>query len=150
MQTARMAITFDVPIELVWEVLTDYAGYARFPGVAAARVLKPGHEQPAGVGAIREVEQAGSVFIEEIVEFEPPRMLAYKIVSSRPIPIAHEIGRVRLTPRGGRTELEWETTAALDVPLIGSLFAYPMRLIIQRSFGHILRWLKQDLERAAQ
>ena len=45
MQTARMHITFDVPIDRVWAVLIDYAGYARFPGVDSARVLQPGREQ---------------------------------------------------------------------------------------------------------
>ena len=36
MQTARMHMIFDVPIERVWDALTDYAGYARFPGVDSA------------------------------------------------------------------------------------------------------------------
>jgi uncharacterized protein YndB with AHSA1/START domain len=147
MQTARMQITFDVPIERVWEVLIDYPGYARFPGIDAARVLEPGREHPAGVGARREVSVAGTTFVEEIVEFEPPRVLAYRIVSSRPIKIVHEIGRTRLTARGNQTDLDWETTGTVGIPVIGGLLAYPMRFGIERTFNRILRWLKEDLER---
>jgi uncharacterized protein YndB with AHSA1/START domain len=150
MLTTRMTITFDVPIEQVWAVLSDYAGYARFPGVTAARVLKAGHDHPAGVGAMREVSVAGTTFVEEIVEFEPPHMLAYKIVESRPIKIVHDIGRMRLTARGRQTDLDWTTTATVGIPLIGGLLAYPMRFMIHRTFMQILHWLKDDLERAAR
>ena len=150
MQTTRMAITVDVPIEQVWNVMIDYAGYARFPGVQAARVIRPGRDHPAGVGALREITVAGTTFVEEIVEFEPPRVLAYKIVQSRPLKILHEIGRMRLQTRGNQTSLEWETTGTVGIPVIGGLLAYPMSLMMRRTFMRILHWLKDDLERAAR
>lgn len=149
MQTARMHISFDVPIERVWDLLTDYAGYARFPGVDSARVLKAGREHPAGVGALREISVGGTTFVEEIVEFEPPGVLAYKIVSSKPIKIEHEIGRMKLSARGNQTDLDWETTAQVGIPLIGGLLAYPLRWQIERTFTRILQWVKADLEKHA-
>lgn len=147
MLTAHMNITFDVPVERVWDVMTDYAGYARFPGIHSARVLTPGEDHPAGVGCRREIGVAGGRFVEEIVEFEPGRQLAYRIVESHPLPIIHDIGRVVLTPRGGSTELDWVTTFTVGTPLIGPLLAYPVRAKMQRTFDEILRWLKDDVER---
>src|SRR4029078_4397784 len=142
MQTARMQISFAVPIERVWDVLIDYAGYARFPGVASARVLRPGREHPAGVGTLRDVSIAGTTFVEEIVEFDPPRVLAYKIVNSKPIKIEHEIGRMKLSARGDQTDLDWETTAGVGIPVIGGLLSHAMRWQIERTFKRILEWVK--------
>ena len=150
MQTARMDIYIEAPIERVWDVLTDYAGYARIPQVRNARVVRTGREHPAGVGAVREVEVMGSTFQEEIVEFEPPRRLAYRITESRPLTIAHDIGRVELTARGTGTEIHWTTRLAVDVPVLGPLLTPVVRLLAQNTFNEILLWLKDDLERKAR
>lgn len=147
MLTVRMAITINAPIDRVWSSLTDYEGYARFPKVRSARVLERGHEHPAGVGAVRELNVDGITFVERIVEFEAPHCLAYKIVKSSPLPFAHDIGRMQLTERGASTELEWSTTFAIDIPVIGGPLTYIVRGLMQRTFNEILQWSKRDLER---
>ena len=80
MLNARAKITLDAKPEAVWAVVTDYAGYARFPGITAATLREPGGTHPCGVGAIREVKAGAATFVEEIVEFEVPRRLVYKII----------------------------------------------------------------------
>lgn len=78
-------------------------------------------------------------------------MLAYKIERSSPLPIAHEIGRMRLTERpGGGTSLDWETTLALDVPLVGGLLTPLVVAKLRRTFDEILAFVKADLERRAR
>lgn len=150
MLTARASIVFDVPIERVWEVATDYAGYARFPGVSAARVLEPGPDHPAGLGTLREVRFNGITFVERIVEFDPPHRLGYRIVTSRPIRLDHEGGLMQLRTReAGGTELEWMTTFEVGIPLVGRLITPIARVQVQRSFNAILRFLKAELERSA-
>jgi uncharacterized protein YndB with AHSA1/START domain len=149
MLNARAKITVNAKAEHVWAVVTDYAGYARFPGITAANLRTPGRAQPAGVGAVREVTAGAATFVEEILEFDAPRRLVYKIIESRPIKIDHEFGCMQLTARGDQTDLEWETRGKVGVPLVGGLLEYPMRFVIQRSFERILRWIKADLERPA-
>ena len=90
-----------------------------------------------------------SSFVEEIVEFEPSRRLAYKIIESRPIKIDHELGWMQLTARGDHTEVEWVTRGKVALPLLGTLLEVPVTFIVQRSFERILRWIKQDLERVS-
>jgi uncharacterized protein YndB with AHSA1/START domain len=150
MLTARFHIDIDAPIELVWELLTDYAGYARFPKVKWARVVEPGKDHPAGVGALRQLNVDGITFSERIVEFRPPHVLAYKIEKSSPLPIAHELGRMTLAERDGKTTLDWETTFALDVPVIGGPLTHVVKVLLERTFWAILRFVKADLERRAR
>jgi uncharacterized protein YndB with AHSA1/START domain len=150
METARMNAFINVPIEQVWAVLTDYEGYARIPGVEAARLVRPGRADPAGVGAVREISVMGSTFEEEIVTFDPPRVLEYRIIRSRPLPIEHQLGRCELTSHGSGTEVTWTTTMGLRIPLLGDLLAKPMRAMVQNKFNGILLWLKDELEGRAQ
>jgi hypothetical protein len=150
MQTAQMSIFIRAPIERVWGLLTDYAGYARIPQVKAARVLRPGDAHPAGVGAIREVTVLGTTFEELIVEFDAPRRLGYRIIRSRPLKFEHELGLMELSARDGGTQVEWQTTFAARVPVVGGLLTRVLGVVIQRTFNKILLWLKDDLEREAE
>lgn len=145
MQTIRIEMTFDAPLERVWDILIDYEGYARFPKVQAARVVTPGKDHPAGVGCVRELRVDGMTFQERIEEFEPLRGLAYKIIESHPLKLRHDIGRMALTDQGGRTHLSWSTTFAVDVPVIGGLLTYVARFGMERTFRGILEFIKASL-----
>ena len=148
MLTAEFTATFHAPIERAWELLTDYPGYARLPGVESARVLEPGRDHPAGVGALREIKLNGITFVERIEAFEPPHRLTYKIVTSKPITLDHELGVVQLSVRDGATCLHWKTTFAVAVPLIGGPLTHIARALMQRAFGQILSFVKTELESA--
>src|SRR5262245_30711978 len=100
MQSIRIEMTFDVPLQRVWDILIDYEGYARFPKIQAARIVTPGKDHPAGVGAVRELVVDGMTFQERIEEFEPLRGIAYKIIASRPLKMRHDLGRMTLTDEG--------------------------------------------------
>jgi uncharacterized protein YndB with AHSA1/START domain len=147
MLTARFELDFDAGIDRVWAILIDYPGYARFPHVRSARVVEPGADHPAGVGAVRELDVDGITFRERIVEFDPPHVLAYRITESRPLPLVHDIGRMVLSERAGKTHLVWETTFTVGLPVVGRFLAYPVRAGMRRTFGRILRWVQQDLAR---
>lgn len=49
MLNARAKITLNAPADKVWAIVTDYAGYARFPGITAANVRTVGRDHPAGM-----------------------------------------------------------------------------------------------------
>jgi uncharacterized protein YndB with AHSA1/START domain len=146
MPTSRFEISFNAPIERVWERLVDHEGYARYPGVRSARLLERGKDHPGGLGALREMKVGGTTFIERIVEFEPHTCLAYKIIESRPIRIEHDIGRMQLTARGERTDLVWVTTGTIGVPLVGDALGWLMSVSARPTFWRFLRAMKADLE----
>jgi uncharacterized protein YndB with AHSA1/START domain len=146
MLSLSFAITFQVPIDRVWAALTDYEGYVRFPKVQSARVLEQGKDHPAGIGTLRELRIDGLTFKERIVEFDAPYRLAYKIEESKPLPLKHEIGRMVLSEQGGATHLEWSTTFAVGIPVIGGPLTHVARYMMRRTFQEILEWVKKDLE----
>ena len=146
MLTAKTEIDIDVPMERVWEVLADYPGYTRLPGVTSAQVLRQGAEHPAGIGTLREVRLRGNTVVEEITGFEPPRRLDYRITRSHPLKLLHEGGTMQLTPTERGCRVVWSSTLGVGVPLLGPALTYPMRWLIERTFKEILLFIKHDLE----
>src|SRR4051812_26281597 len=100
MRTVKVERVLDAPIERVFELLSDHAGYAKLPGVKAARLVKEGASERDGVGAEREIRVTGAWFREVVTAFERPSRMDYRIVASRP-PLEHEGGSVRLREVGG-------------------------------------------------
>jgi uncharacterized protein YndB with AHSA1/START domain len=136
------------PIEKVWAWLSNHEGYARIPGVERARLLVEGKPERNGLGAVREIKVMGSVFEEEITRFEPPNRMGYRILRSRPLHIDHEGGDMRLVARDGGTELDWTTTMAVRMPVVGWIMTKILGMVVQRKFDQLLSWAKKDLESA--
>jgi hypothetical protein len=135
------------PIEKVWAFLIDYEGYTRVPGVKRARIVSPGKPERPGLGAVREVAVFGASFEEEITHFEAPSRLCYKILRSKPLPIDHEGGDMRLSSRDGGTQVDWTTTMAVRMPLLGGVLTPILGKVVQYKFDQFLLWVKRDLER---
>ncbi len=79
-----------------------------------------GTTEKNGLGAIREVNAGGAWFEEEIVEFERPRVLGYRILRSRP-PLEHQLGRITLADVPGGVEVTWVSTFRVRVPLLSGV-----------------------------
>jgi uncharacterized protein YndB with AHSA1/START domain len=81
----------DKPIADVFQVLSEHANYAQFKGVEKSSLIKNGHSEINGLGAVREIQAGGATLHEEIVAFERPYLLGYKIIYSKPLPYLHEL-----------------------------------------------------------
>jgi uncharacterized protein YndB with AHSA1/START domain len=138
MQTIEVRRTMKASPERVFAVLSDHAGYARFPGVRAATLLRAGSADKNGVGALRRIAVGPAWFEEEIVSFAPPASFEYRILRSRP-PTEHEHGRVAITPVDGGCEVVWTTRFAVKLPLIGGLVTAIAARKMTRDFGEALR-----------
>ena len=64
--------------------------------------------EPGGVGAIRRLGSAPFFSREEIVEYEPPRHLAYVLLSG--MPVREYRSDVDLTVDGTGTEIRWRSS----------------------------------------
>lgn len=134
------------PIEQVWEVMSDHENYSRFKGIEYSKLVKKGANERNGVGAVREVHGMGAKFVEDIVAYEPPRLLEYRVVRcSRPI--EHEIGRVELIPRGDGTEIHWVSRFRVKIPLIGKWLGERNRAVARDGFYDFLLDIKEKLEK---
>jgi uncharacterized protein YndB with AHSA1/START domain len=145
MQTAVMKSYIHAPASRVWEAITDHAGLARFSGVRSARLLRSGREHPNGAGAKREVFLGRLRFVEDIVRFEPPHVMEYRVVECS-VPFDHELGRIELIERGRGTEVHWTTRFQIAIPGIGSILTKAARPMVCDGFHAMLLELKNELE----
>lgn len=134
------------PIEKVFDVISDHAGYVAFKGVRRASLLRRGpDDEPNGVGAVRELDLGVGWFREEVTAFQRPTRMDYVITASRPA-MRHRGGTIVLHPAQGDTLVEWTTTFSLALPLVSPIATRAAAAIMRRSFDAMLR----EVERRAQ
>lgn len=138
MRTIHIRRQLQAPIEGVFDLLADHAGYTRFPGVRSAKLTRVGAADPNGTGAVREIDLGSAWFEEEITDFERPHRLGYKILRSRP-PIEHRIGLITLRPTPEGCEVEWVSTFRIRVPVIGPLLTWIAVKQMSRGFSSVLK-----------
>lgn len=144
MKTIEVKRTIRAPIEQVFDQLTDLANYEAFPGVHRTRFVKEGQTEKNGVGAIREVDAGVFWLQEEILSFERPHRMDYRIRKSRP-GIRHESGRMQLKQTAGGTEVTWTSTFAVPLPLVAGLAEQVGGKLSELMFAAILRHVDRKL-----
>ena len=132
--------TINQPIEKVFAILSDHANYAQFKAIEQSNLLVKGSDEPNGLGAVREIISGGSNLHEEIVAYEPPYKLGYKVVKSKPLPYDHQLGEITLKDEGGKTNVTWRSKRHITIFLLGSLyFDKQIQNVGSRAFGSILK-----------
>ena len=132
--------TIDKPIEDVFAALSDHANYSQFKGVDKSTLIVEGKKDKNGLGAVREIIAGGANLHEEIVAYEPPYKLGYKIIKSKPLPYNHELGEVTLKEQDGKTHVTWRSVGHISIFLLGSLyFDKQVQNVGSRAFGSILK-----------
>jgi uncharacterized protein YndB with AHSA1/START domain len=82
----------------VWNVISDHAGMPLWTPFRKSVLETPGHPSPNGVGAVRALYLFGPPIREEIVGFEPPRRLRYRLLSG--LPFSNYVGEITVEPEG--------------------------------------------------
>ena len=126
----------------VWALLADTACWTEWAGFDEARRTKDGAPDPEGVGAHRLFLSGRVRNEEEIVRFEPGRVLGYRVIGGN-IPVRNYRSEVTLAPAdGGGTQITWRSTFEGKYPGLGGLVA--------RRFGPFLQQTADKLARAAE
>ena len=131
------------PPEKVFAVLADGAGWSRWAGPMIVKSWweREGVPAPGGVGAIRALGMKRVGSREEITAYEPPRHLAYTILSG--LPVRDYLADVRLMAEGSGTRIEWSGTFTPKAPGTGPL----LRLFLLATIGSFTRRLAKQAER---
>jgi len=119
--TAMASFTFtreiSAPPEIVFEVLTDHAGYSKLTPLRKSELERPGGTDPNGVGAIRKLTVAGPPMREEVIAYEAPSRFSYTVISG--LPVRDHVGTVELSEEGGRTRMVYAVRTQPTLPVVG-------------------------------
>ena len=102
------------PRDTVWAVLADARSWHTWGPWDRAELEREGHDVADGVGAIRVFTRRPITSREEVVAFEPPLRLAYRLLSG--LPVREYRAEVRLTADGAATEIHWRSEFESGVP----------------------------------
>ena len=80
MQHVEVERRFEAPPAQVWKVYTDHAGWTSWAGLGRARLVAEGQPDRNGVGAVRCFSTGGVSVFEEVLSFEPPKRMSYRVV----------------------------------------------------------------------
>jgi uncharacterized protein YndB with AHSA1/START domain len=123
------------PPERVFELLANVSSWPSWADFESAEV-----EQGAGVGELRALRRGRRVTRERVTALEPPRRLAYELVSG--LPLRDYSAEVRLDPDGDGTRVTWRSTFRPQLPGTGWL--------IKRRLGAFVRDTADGVAREAE
>jgi len=124
LQVAADAVAGAAP-EVVWALVADADSYCRWGPWSASGYQSPGDEAPGGAGAIRWMRYGRTTTVEEVLEVEEGRRLAYTVV--RGIPVRNYRAEVTLSPAGAGTRIRW--VASWDRTLGGRIVHRRLRFL---------------------
>ena len=124
------------PPEQVFAVYTDYASWGEWAGVGSAHLAREGVPAPNGVGCVRVLGPRFVAVHEEILSFEPPKRMTYRLVKGIPL-VRNHFGEVDFSPDGGGTLVVWRCRFESRIPGLGGL----LRRAVERTFRGALEGL---------
>jgi uncharacterized protein YndB with AHSA1/START domain len=128
----------------IWALVSDAARYPEWGPWSAAGYQRPGDTSPRGAGAVQWLRSSRRAYlrypvsIEQILEAEEGRRLAYTVIGG--IPVRNYRAEVTLTPAADGTRLCWAAT--WDATLAGR--------IVRRALRRLYPQIVADLVTAAE
>lgn len=137
--------TMNIPIELVFETLSQHGKYGEFKAVKYAALIEQGTTELNGVGALREVHVGPLQLMERITVFERPNRLDYHIESAKPVKITHQIGSIQLTKIDeNNTDVNWISQGNIHMPLLGWFIDKKFSRDGAKGFLSLLKQIERD------
>lgn len=141
MQEVEIVRRIEAPPQTVWDAYTDHASWTRWAGLGKVRLLREGEPAPNGVGCVREIRSGPISVQEEVLSFEPPKRMTYRVVRGGP-PIRDHFGEVHFEEAGeGATRVVWRCRFDSRIPGLG----FALRPLFAKVFRDALRGLERHL-----
>jgi hypothetical protein len=126
----RVGATTPAPVEVVWPLVGEARRWRDWSFLTRTELEREGEPAPDGVGAVRHFTRFGVGSREEVVVWDPPHHLAYRIL--RGFPVRNYRANVTLTAEGGGTRIEWVGTFDPKLPGSGPVLDAVLRRMMQR------------------
>ena len=138
MQQVEVRRRFAGTPEQVFAAYTDHVSWSEWAGFGPARLAREGVPAPNGVGCVRVIGSGLAAAHEEVLSFEPPKRMTYKIVKGFPVIRGH-FGEVDFEPDAGGTLVTWRCRFESRIPGLGGL----IRRIVASMFSRALEGLAE-------
>lgn len=138
MQHVEVTRRFPAPPQTVWDVYTDHARWSEWAGFPRSWLEVEGAGDRNGSGAVRVLGSAGVKVYEEILDFEPPKRMTYRVLRGG-LPMKDHLGEVRLEPDGDGTLLVWRCRFDSRIPGLGGLMRRLVTRVFQRALDGLAR-----------
>jgi hypothetical protein len=126
----RVEAVTRAPVDVVWPLVGEAQHWRQWSFLTASGLEREGSPVPDGLGAIRKFTVYGVGSREEVVAWDPPSHLAYRILSG--FPVRNYRSDVTLTPDGTGTRIEWAGTYDPKWPGTGGVLAKILQAMMQR------------------
>ena len=146
MRTVKLERTIRAPLTDVFEWLTDATNLQRVPIIRRVTLVRPGNLVEHGVGAVRLLVTPLVRVTEEIVEYDPPRLIRYKLLSSYP-PMRYQDGSVEFKETARGTRVRWTSQFEVAAPLFADLWTVGMAPMVVGGIRSVLLTADRELRR---
>jgi uncharacterized protein YndB with AHSA1/START domain len=112
------------PPAKVWDVLADVPRWAEWGPWNSTTFEREGDPPPGGVGAVRLLKRFAMTLREELTAYEPPRHMAYQLLSG--MPVRDYRAEVTVSGSGEGSELHWRSEFDA-LPGVGELYRWQLQ-----------------------
>mgnify|MGYP002624421256 FL=1 len=138
MQHVEVERVIDAPIEAVWNRYTDHVSWTDWAGLGKVRLEREGEPPPNGVGCVRAIGSGTTTVYEEVLSFEPPRRMTYRVVRGG-LPITNHFGEVVFEPHDGGTHITWRCRFDSRIPGLGVPFRWLITYVFRSALSGLAR-----------
>ena len=135
-------VLIDAPRDRVWARYSDHCSWAEWAGVGPVRLDATGVPPPNGVGCVRVVGPGPFGAHEEIVSFEPPSRMTYKLTKGI-MPLENHFGEVVFEDAGDSTAVRWRCRFDCKSRVKAAILERVVRRVFQRALDGLARDLTE-------
>jgi hypothetical protein len=131
------------PPHVVFAELADPSYIERIaPFKVKVTHVRDGHGHRHGVGSVRRIKPwFGASYEEEILVFDPDRLMEYTTVKGAPFD--HHHGIYRVEPDGDQTRFTFHLEFSCRIPGLARLLKWALEPINRRGFDNLVRQLEE-------
>ncbi len=112
---AERIIHIAAPVERVWEIVANHRDMPRWSSFTSVTLEHGGSPAPNGVGAVRAMRGPKVNVLEQVIGWDPPHSLDYRLLAGAPVTC--HLGRVELrSSKGSGTEVQWSIRYRPKIP----------------------------------
>jgi hypothetical protein len=127
------------PRDEVWRVYTDHVSWTDWAGIGKVRLEREGQPPPNGVGCVRVISSFVVSVYEEILSFDAPTRMTYRIVRGG-LPIRNHRGQVDFEADGDATNVTWRCEFESKIPGLGPLWKAIVTKVFRDTLAGLARY----------